>query len=176
MEQSTVSPRTGTVCTFYSFKGGVGRSMAVANVASLLAKWGFSILIVDFDLEAPGIEHYFTKYSLQGSPKQMAGLVDLVLAYRDGEKMDWFSALCRAYPFPKTQPVSILTAGRRDAGYLSRLQSIDWRDMFLKRGFGEYLETMRSEWLENSTSCCWIPAQATQMSAASARSNCPTSW
>lgn len=49
---------------------------------------------------------------------------------------------------PKEQPVSILTAGRRDAGYLSRLQSIDWRDMFLKRRFGEYLETMRSEWLE----------------------------
>jgi len=44
------------VVTFYSYKGGVGRSMALANVAALLARWGRRVLIIDWDLEAPGIE------------------------------------------------------------------------------------------------------------------------
>lgn len=39
---------------FYSHKGGVGRSLALANTAYLLAKSGRKVLIVDFDLEAPG--------------------------------------------------------------------------------------------------------------------------
>jgi MinD-like ATPase involved in chromosome partitioning or flagellar assembly len=48
------------VLTFYSFKGGVGRSMAIANVAELLFRPGLKVLLVDFDLEAPGLERYFT--------------------------------------------------------------------------------------------------------------------
>jgi len=41
--------------TFYSYKGGVGRTMALANVAWRMAKMGKRIGIVDLDLEAPGI-------------------------------------------------------------------------------------------------------------------------
>lgn len=148
MEVTTPSRQVGTVCTFYSFKGGVRRSMALANVAALLSKWGRSVLIVDFDLEAPGIEHFFAPYSFQGSPKEVPGLVDLVLAHREAAQLDWSSSLCRAYPFgSSSQPVSILTAGRRDQGYVERLQSISWRDLFLHRGFGDYLEQLRAEWV-----------------------------
>ena len=43
------------IFTFYSYKGGVGRSMALMNVAYRLAGWGRHVLIVDMDLEAPGI-------------------------------------------------------------------------------------------------------------------------
>jgi cellulose biosynthesis protein BcsQ len=45
--------------TFYSYKGGVGRTLALANAATHLARSGFRVLVADFDLEAPGIEHYF---------------------------------------------------------------------------------------------------------------------
>ena len=48
-----------TFFTFYSFKGGVGRSMALANVADILARRGLRVLVIDFDLEAPGLERYF---------------------------------------------------------------------------------------------------------------------
>src|SRR5205823_8446394 len=94
---------------------------------------------------------FFTNYSLQGSPREMTGVVDLVLAYRDHASLDWASSLCRAYPFRAasgSEPVSILTAGKRDSGYLERLQSIDWRELFLNRGFGEYLEQLRAEWVQ----------------------------
>ena len=47
------------ICTFYSFKGGSGCSMALSNVAELLYRRGLNVLIVDFDLEAPGLEYFF---------------------------------------------------------------------------------------------------------------------
>jgi MinD-like ATPase involved in chromosome partitioning or flagellar assembly len=38
--------------TFYSYKGGVGRTFALANIAVLLAKRGRKVLVIDWDLEA----------------------------------------------------------------------------------------------------------------------------
>jgi hypothetical protein len=40
---------------FYSYKGGVGRSTALAVTARLLANEGFRVAVVDLDLEAPGL-------------------------------------------------------------------------------------------------------------------------
>lgn len=48
----------GQIVTFYSYKGGVGRTMALANVAALLAQRGKRVLAIDFDLEAPGLHRY----------------------------------------------------------------------------------------------------------------------
>ncbi len=44
-----------TIISFYSFRGGVGRSMAMLNVGVLLARAGRRVLLVDLDLEAPGL-------------------------------------------------------------------------------------------------------------------------
>ena len=35
----------GSIVTFYSYKGGVGRSMAVANIALLLARRDLKVLV-----------------------------------------------------------------------------------------------------------------------------------
>ena len=43
------------IITLYSFKGGVGRSMALANISDVLARRGLRVLVMDFDLEAPGL-------------------------------------------------------------------------------------------------------------------------
>ena len=47
--------RKGQTITYYSYKGGVGRSMALVNIACLAAKEGKKILLIDCDLEAPGL-------------------------------------------------------------------------------------------------------------------------
>jgi MinD-like ATPase involved in chromosome partitioning or flagellar assembly len=47
------------IYTFYSYKGGVGRTMALANVAELFYQTGLKVLMIDWDLEAPGLERYF---------------------------------------------------------------------------------------------------------------------
>lgn len=54
-----VANKDGRIVTFYSFKGGVGRTMAVANVALLAAMSGKRVLVMDWDLEAPGLSYYF---------------------------------------------------------------------------------------------------------------------
>lgn len=48
-----------SIVTFYSYKGGVGRTMALVNTAHILARDGWRVLMVDFDLEAPGMTHFF---------------------------------------------------------------------------------------------------------------------
>lgn len=45
--------RDGRIVTFYSYKGGTGRTMALANTAWILAANGKRVLAVDWDLEAP---------------------------------------------------------------------------------------------------------------------------
>src|SRR5690348_6063354 len=47
--------RPAVIVTFYSFKGGVGRSMALVNVAETLAERGYRVILCDWDLEAPGL-------------------------------------------------------------------------------------------------------------------------
>ncbi|MDP6620218.1 MAG: AAA family ATPase, partial [Nitrospinota bacterium] len=48
-------PQTTHFITFYSFKGGVGRTMALLNAAHYLAAAGLDVLMIDADLEAPGL-------------------------------------------------------------------------------------------------------------------------
>ncbi|PYK27255.1 MAG: hypothetical protein DME59_05075 [Verrucomicrobia bacterium] len=68
------------IVVFYSFKGGVGRSMAVANVGDLLARRGLKVLMIDFDMEAPGLEQYFPIN--QSEARSHPGLLDLLLRYK----------------------------------------------------------------------------------------------
>src|SRR3954468_12693743 len=76
---------TGTVVTFYSYKGGVGRTFALANTAAVLARWGYRILCVDWDLDAPGLTHYLRPW-LSGAPT--SGLVDLITDLAAGGEPD----------------------------------------------------------------------------------------
>ena len=45
--------------TFYSYKGGVGRTLAMANVAKWLSEFKKRVCMIDFDLEAPGLHFKF---------------------------------------------------------------------------------------------------------------------
>ena len=47
------------IISFYSYKGGVGRSMLLANVAVVLAQRKRRVVCIDFDLEAGGLHTIF---------------------------------------------------------------------------------------------------------------------
>src|SRR3954471_23244992 len=74
------------IYTLYSFKGGVGRSMALANVAAYFCRRGLRVLMIDWDIEAPGLESYF--YPADSKPAELAhasarpGLIDLLVDYK----------------------------------------------------------------------------------------------
>lgn len=73
----------GEVITFYSFKGGVGRSMALANLAALEAQRGKRVLALDFDFEAPGLHRYFLKPGRFAPEGPQRGVLNLFAALRD---------------------------------------------------------------------------------------------
>ncbi len=71
------------IVTFYSFKGGVGRSMAMANIARSFQLRGLNVVMVDWDLEAPGLETFFSSDpELLRSWRDRVGLMDLLMLYR----------------------------------------------------------------------------------------------
>jgi len=69
------------IYTFYSYKGGVGRSMALANVAEYLYSRGARIIIVDWDLDAPGLENYFFGTREQRADVSSQFLIDMLEEY-----------------------------------------------------------------------------------------------
>jgi tetratricopeptide (TPR) repeat protein len=78
------------IFTFYSFKGGVGRSLAAANVAYTLAGSGRHVLLIDMDLEAPGLSSFLDRNNELDPPRAprqsdvLALLTELVTANRTG--------------------------------------------------------------------------------------------
>jgi hypothetical protein len=65
------------IVTFYSYKGGVGRSMAVLNVAYALADQGLNVLVLDLDLEAPGLSGFLHRNHELSAPASF-DIVDLL--------------------------------------------------------------------------------------------------
>lgn len=72
-----LSPR---FIAFYSYKGGVGRSLALANLAYTLAKSERKVLVIDMDLEAPG-QHHIDLYGLRPDADPGPGMLDLLSDY-----------------------------------------------------------------------------------------------
>jgi MinD-like ATPase involved in chromosome partitioning or flagellar assembly len=132
------------VITFYSFKGGVGRTMALVNVAAELARRGRKVLVVDFDLEAPGLETY---QRLQ-PPKPHRGIVEYVTEYRRTNSVP--NLLDYIY---ETKPIGkkggklwVMPAGRRDAAYRSALARLDWQKLYRDEQGFMLLEDTKLGW------------------------------
>ena len=133
---------TGTVITFYSYKGGVGRSFTLANVAVLLARWGYRVLAIDWDLEAPGLHHYFQSVM---SKQPEGGVIDLAHDFLAGAKIPQPHAVQLEV---EGNTLALLAAGRDDDSYTDRMQRIDWEDLY-QQGFAEFLERCREQWTED---------------------------
>ncbi len=81
------------VTSFYSFKGGVGRTTATVLSALLLARQGKKVMIVDFDLEAPGLASIFANRNDSAEDLlSVNGFIDFLVDYefhkRDFKEID----------------------------------------------------------------------------------------
>ncbi len=127
------------VVAFYSFKGGVGRSTTAALTALTLAREGKRVVVVDLDLEAPGIEGYF--FSL-GDPKGTvnAGVVDYLLeravvgdSYRP-DINDFVLPYSDQAIAATGGSLLIVPAGRVDDTYMERLGRVNLADIGRRHG------------------------------------------
>jgi len=145
------------IFTFYSFKGGVGRSMALANVGDVLARRGLRVLMIDMDLEAPGLESYFE--IPQAQVRANPGVIDLLNAFKrnlsgaesaaapEFQNLDKF-----IYPIYPTLPdnggLFLMPAGRREPAaemghYALAVRTFDWQDFYFNWEGEAFFEWLR---------------------------------
>ena len=135
----------GAVITFYSYKGGVGRSFAVANIAVILAQWGYRVLAVDWDIEAPGLNHYFAAYGIGHS----AGVIDFLNDCKKGASRAW-DAYARSLSIPECKQNLFLMPAAAEGGtdYTASVQALDWDELYIDHDFGARIEELRAAWVE----------------------------
>jgi MinD-like ATPase involved in chromosome partitioning or flagellar assembly len=134
------------VITFYSFKGGVGRTMALVNIAAEMVRCGRKVLVVDFDLEAPGLE----TYKQLRPPKPHPGIVEYVTAFRQtGVAPDPLDYIYETKPIGKKGGrLWVMPAGRRDDAYRSALASLDWQRLYEHEDGFLLFEDLKKGWEE----------------------------
>ena len=137
------------VITFYSYKGGTGRTMALANVACLIGQQLGSagrVLAIDWDLEAPGLHYYLSPRAPLQFPPGHQGVVELFTRIHQslpaerahGDEDSLADELMDSLPLTsfvqetRAANVCLMTAGRVDDNYQSRLSLIDWEDLYVR--------------------------------------------
>lgn len=155
MREPTRPPEPGKVITFYSYKGGTGRSMAVANISCLLAKrlskTSQKVLVMDWDLEAPGLHRFFSAKSdspeFESRPGVMNYFRDLEerltkspslydgLKSADGWQVLDDTLRLDDYLIPDVvSGVDLMRAGRFDSEYPKLVGSFSWIEFFDRYG------------------------------------------
>jgi len=123
LREATEGPAHPHRLVFYGLKGGVGRSTALMMVAWGLAREGKRVLLVDFDLESPGLS------SLVLPRERMApdGLVDWFIEDAVGQGLELLPSMVSRSPLADTTTGDILVAsaiGQNESDYMAKLARV----------------------------------------------------
>jgi MinD-like ATPase involved in chromosome partitioning or flagellar assembly/Tfp pilus assembly protein PilF len=154
--------RPARVITFYSYKGGTGRSMALANIAWILACNRKRVLVIDWDLEAPGLHRYFRPFLIDDELRSSPGLIDLIDKYAtqaihpvdtDSKPApDWYLEYAdfadyvlsiNFDQFPHGGKIDLLPAGRQTSSYAITVNSFNWQNFYDRLGGGGFLDAVK---------------------------------
>jgi len=159
----TKSP--GKIITFYSYKGGVGRSMVLANIAWILASNEKKVLVIDWDLEAPGLHYYFRPFLEDKNLIASQGLIDLftdfiklardtsIVVDKEDENLWWKIPLIHnmkdyiiklKYEHLKGQ-LDFFPAGTQGNTYSGKVNSFNWDVFYENFGGGNLIEAMKEK-------------------------------
>lgn len=136
--------------TFYSYKGGVGRTMALANVAAMLAKEGRRVLLIDFDLEAPGLD----SFDGLGCARGNSGVVEYVAEYLATGKAPPISSFVRECLPSSTHlrgKLWLMPSGKKDQQYNRDRARINWSELYDKFDGERFIENWKAD-IENTYS------------------------
>lgn len=113
-------PKTPAIVSFYSFKGGVGRTTTLGIMARDLARTGHHVVVIDLDLEAPGLGRFF-------DVKTERGILDLLSSHAatgtvDLEEPELYSATIDE----GRGRITVYPVGPMDWSYVERLACLDY--------------------------------------------------
>ena len=149
--------RHGRVVTFYSYKGGTGRTMTLANTAWILAANGKRVLAVDWDLEAPGLYRFFHPFLEQGALASSGGVVDMINNYLEraydvptaeqavesGHAAVASHAMSLSWDFPGGGGIDFISAGKQNEDYSTILNGLNWDQFYQDYEGGTFLDALR---------------------------------
>nr|WP_329338966.1 FxSxx-COOH system tetratricopeptide repeat protein [Streptomyces sp. NBC_00663] len=141
--------------------------MALANAAWIMASQGKSVLVVDWDLEAPGLHLYYGAYLPVADLSHGSGVLDMFSAFADAattgaEIPEDLRALHAEHTnfdryrvrldhrFPKGGELHYIGPGRMDDNYANRLHEFDWGKFQASDDGKEFLEALRARMHESS--------------------------
>ena len=131
------------VTTFYSFKGGVGRTMALVNAAVTLALRGRRVLAVDFDVEAPGLD----TFDVLRPREEIPGVIDFVASYLASGQAPDAANFIGECPDVGEQGgrLWIMPSGRKET-YAANFNQLDWGELYEKHDGYLLLEDLKAQW------------------------------
>ncbi|WP_327237292.1 FxSxx-COOH system tetratricopeptide repeat protein [Streptomyces sp. NBC_01317] len=160
--------RDGRIVTFYSYKGGTGRTMALANTAWILAANGKRVLAVDWDLEAPGLHRFFHPFLDPSTLGATTGVIDLITEYAWAATSpversdDWHRDYARIQPhavsltpenlgweFPAGGTLDFVSAGKQNREYSATVSTFDWDNFYDRLGGGHFFDALRDDMKAN---------------------------
>jgi WD40 repeat protein/MinD-like ATPase involved in chromosome partitioning or flagellar assembly len=135
--------------------------MLLANVAWILAAAGRRVLVVDWDLEAPGLHHYYAPFLLDARLTDSEGLIDLIVDYAseavstsaaESDLDAWLAQVADPtsytvaldWRFPGKGALHLLPAGRQNASYSTRVNSFDWRHFYEQLNGAAFFDHLRT--------------------------------
>jgi MinD-like ATPase involved in chromosome partitioning or flagellar assembly/tetratricopeptide (TPR) repeat protein len=154
----------GQVVTFYSYKGGTGRTMALANTAWILASNGLKVLTMDWDLESPGLHKFFHPFLDAAKIAATAGIIEMVTEYAwaatraEERPADWHReyaqilsyAVSITWPaFPEGGTLDFVSSGRQNRDYSAAVASFDWDNFYERLGGGQFFDALRTDMKAN---------------------------
>ncbi len=162
--------RDGQVITFYSFKGGTGRTMALANVAWILAAAGKRVLVVDWDLESPGLHRFFHPFLPPEKVRDSRGVIDLIHTYTnaavkaarraaggdeawraafedvsDFARVERYAVSLNNWRFPDGGTLDFMSSGQQNDDYSTAVGGLDWENFYDRLGGGRLFDALRAD-------------------------------
>lgn len=128
--------RAPHILTFFSHKGGVGRTTLLAAVAIAAARRGRRVMALDLDLEAPGLGTLFGVAPAEG-------VVEILLdeAPDAADVQNAVGIVQDPDVIGNGQPIRVLSAGAVDRAYLEALGRLDFQT---STGHGGMLARLRA--------------------------------
>jgi cellulose biosynthesis protein BcsQ len=123
------TPKRPQIVTFYSFKGGVGRSTALGMVAILLANRNRRGVVIDLDLEAPGISILLRPDIANETGMKNYGVLDYLHQRHltPNENIPAIEDCVHQVDLPSRGELFLVSAGEYDENYVHRLAELDRR-------------------------------------------------
>ena len=117
--------------------------MALVNAAVKLAQAGRRVLVVDFDLEAPGLD----TFDVLKPHKEVPGIIDFITQYLGTGQAPNISDFIGECPTigERDGKLWIMPSGRNET-YATTFNQVDWGDLYERRDGFLLFEDIRGQW------------------------------